>query len=756
MLQVYTCLTVAHDWRLVVLAGTVCFLASTVAVNLFHRAHATNGRARLIWLSLDAAAAGFGIWATHFIAILAYDPGVGAGYNLGLTILSLLIAAFITGAGLSMALRDFGRWTAAFGGAVVGCGVAAMHYTGMMALQLPGRITWSPGLMVASVVLGIVFGGLALFVAARRDNWGHTLSAAVLLTLAIVSMHFTAMGAMTFVPDPTRVIDGIFLSPDSLSLVIAGAAAFILGMCLVAALSDRHSKGKLRRQRVLLDTALENMSQGLCMFETDGRIRLFNERYTKLIGMSAASLHGGSLLDVLKFRKANGEFADDPEEVFARVLADVREGKSNIRIIETAGRSLRVVEQPMQQGGWVSTLEDITKWLEAQAQISHMARHDALTGLPNRTLFREQLEAALRGVTRNELVAVLCLDLDNFKDVNDSLGHPIGDELLNEVAGRLSECVRDSDTVSRLGGDEFAIVQTGGALQASDVSSLASRIVDIVGAPCEIQGHQVIIGASIGISVAPDDGVDPDQLLKNADMALYRAKSDGRGTYRFFEAGMDARAQARRLLELDLRTALLRGEFEVYYQPIRDLKADRIICFEALLRWNHPHRGIILPTDFIGLAEETGLIVPIGNWVLRKACMDAANWPWDVGVAVNLSPAQFKNRDLVPSVIEALSAAGLAANRLDVEITESVLLQDNEATLATLHKFRSLGIRVSMDDFGTGYSSLSYLRSFPFDKIKIDRSFVQELASRGDSMAIVRAVTGLGKSLGISTIAEGV
>jgi diguanylate cyclase (GGDEF)-like protein/PAS domain S-box-containing protein len=561
---------------------------------------------------------------------------------------------------------------------------------------------------------------------------------------------------MTFVPDPTRVIDGIFLSPDSLSLVIAGAAAFILGMCLVAALSDRNSKGKLRRQRVLLDTALENMSQGLCMFEADGRIRLFNERYAKMIGMSAALLNGGSLFDVLKFRRANGEFAGDPKEVFARVLADVREGKSSIRIIETAGRSLRVVEQPMQQGGWVSTLEDITKWLEAQAQISHMARHDALTGLPNRTLFREQLESALCGVTRNERAAVLCLDLDNFKDVNDSLGHPIGDELLNEVARRLSECVRDSDTVSRLGGDEFAIVQTGGALQPSDVSALASRIVDVVGAPCEIQGHQVIIGASIGISVAPDDGVDPDQLLKNADMALYRAKSDGRGTYRFFEAGMDARAQARRLLELDLRTALLRGEFEVYYQPIRDLKADRIVCFEALLRWNHPHRGIILPTDFIGLAEETGLIVPIGNWVLRKACTDAANWPCDVGVAVNLSPAQFKNRDLVPSVIEALSAAGLAANRLDLEITESVLLQDNEATLATLHKFRSLGIRISMDDFGTGYSSLSYLRSFPFDKIKIDRSFVQELESRGDSMAIVRAVTGLGKSLGISTTAEGV
>jgi predicted signal transduction protein with EAL and GGDEF domain len=266
----------------------------------------------------------------------------------------------------------------------------------------------------------------------------------------------------------------------------------------------------------------------------------------------------------------------------------------------------------------------------------------------------------------------------------------------------------------------------------------------------------LIIGATLGISVAPDDGSDPDQLLKNADMALYRAKGDGRGSYRFFEAGMDARAQARRLLELDLRTAMSTGEFEVYYQPLLDIKTNNIICFEALLRWNHPQRGLVLPSEFISLAEETGLIVPIGDWVLRTACIDAARWPDDIHVAVNISPAQFKNRNLVASVSAALSAASLSANRLELEITESVLLQDTEATLATLHKFRALGLRISMDDFGTGYSSLSYLRSFPFDKIKIDRSFVSELAVRGDSMAIVRAVTGLGRSLGISTTAEGV
>ena len=754
MYKILTCLTVEHDWRLVVLAAGVCFLASGVAISLFHRAQVVTGRERLVWLSLDAAAAGFGIWATHFIAMLAYDPGIGAGYNVTLTILSLLIAILITGAGLAIALGDFGhKAVAAIGGAIVGGGVAAMHYAGMQALEVPARFTWSPGLVAASIALGIVWAAFALYVAAQPDARGRTLIATALLTLAIVSMHFTGMSAVLLVPDPTRVTSSLSLSPTSLSLVVAGAAAIILGMCFVAAIGDRRSKDKLRRQKLLLDAALANMSQGLCMFEPDGRIILFNERYEQLTGLSAASLHGHSLLDVIKSRVLPGS----PEEFVAQVVTAMREGKINTRIIDTTdGRTLRVIEQPRQEGGWVSTLEDITEWQKAQAKISHMARHDALTNLPNRRLFRERLEDALRRVARDEKVAVFCLDLDRFKEVNDTLGHPVGDELLKQVARRLSECVREGDTVARLGGDEFAVVQVGGDLRVAETSALANRLIEVISAPYTLHDHQSVIGATVGISVAPDDGDGPDQLLKNADMALYRAKGDGRGSYRFFEAGMDARAQARRLLELDLRTAMSTGEFEVHYQPLLDIKTNTIICFEALLRWNHPQRGLVLPSEFISLAEETGLIIPIGDWVLRTACIDAARWPDDIHVAVNISPAQFKNRNLVASVSAALAAARLSANRLELEITESVLLQDTEATLATLHKFRALGLRISMDDFGTGYSSLSYLRSFPFDKIKIDRSFVSELAVRGDSMAIVRAVTGLGRSLGISTTAEGV
>jgi diguanylate cyclase (GGDEF)-like protein/PAS domain S-box-containing protein len=627
-----------------------------------------------------------------------------------------------------------------------------MHYTGMLAFEVPARMTWSVPLVVASVILGLVWAAAALYVACQPVGKGRTLLAAMLLTVAIVTMHFTAMGAVQFVPDPTRAPTSLLFSPDALALVLAGAAAIILGMCFVAAIGDRRTNDKLQRQKLLLDAALTNMSQGLCMFDAGGGIILFNDRYAQLTRMSAASLEGRTLLDVVRTRN----LPVSPEAFVAEVVEAMRQGNTNTRVIETAdGRMLRVIERPRPEGGWVSTLEDITEWQKAQAQIAHMARHDALTNLPNRTYFREKLEDALSRVGRGTQVAVFCLDLDRFKEVNDTLGHPVGDELLREVARRLRECVRDDDTAARLGGDEFAIVQVGRELKLAEISALATRLIETISAPFTIHGHQVLIGATLGISVAPDDGADPDQLLKNADLALYRAKGDGRGNYRFFEAGMDARALARRTLELELRTALSRGEFELQYQPLLDIKTSNINCCEALLRWNHPQRGVVLPQEFIWLAEETGLIIPIGDWVLRRACTEAARWPEGVRIAVNVSPAQFKNRNLVPTVEEALASAGLPADRLEIEITETVLLLEGDA-LATLRTLRGLGIHIAMDDFGTGCSSLSYLRSFPFDKIKIDRSFVSELAAGGESMAIVRAVTALGRSLGISTTAEGV
>ncbi len=757
MYRVFTCLAVEHDWRLVGLAAAVCFLASVVAVSLLQRAYATQDYKRILWLGLGALAAGFGIWSTHFIAMLAYEPGIATGYHVGLTVLSLVIAVFVTGAGLAIAVQQPFRHSAILGGAVVGAGIAAMHFTGMAALEVPGRLKWSGDLVGLSIVFGIVLGGSALFVAQRREDWRSFLIAAGLLTLAIVAMHFTAMGAIDIIPDPTRVPNPLAISPQSLALIIGGTAAAILGMCLVGAMSARKSELRLRDQKVLLDAALQNMSQGLCMFDAAGRIVLFNERYREFMGVPAEFLQGRSLLDLFKHRKTTGDFTGDPDEFFDRIMSQARDRKWDSKIMESAhGRVLRVSDSPMEGGGWVATYEDITEWRKAQAQIAHMARHDPLTDLPNRTMLAEALEQALRRVARNEQIAVLCLDLDHFKDVNDSLGHPIGDDLLKAVGRRIGECIREGDTLARLGGDEFAVVQVDTHEQPSDAAALASRLVDVLSVPYDISGHQLVIGTSIGVSIAPADSSDPNQLLKNADMALYRAKADGRGTYRFFEPEMDARAQERRALELDMRAALVRGEFELYYQPIHDLDSGRILAFEALARWNHPTRGMIRPDDFIPLAEQTGLIVPLGEWVLRTACSEAARWSQEVGVAVNLSPVQFKGRNLVATVAGALSASGLKPQRLELEITESVLLQDSDGTLATLHSLRALGARIAMDDFGTGYSSLSYLRSFPFDKIKIDRSFVHELATRDNSMAIVRAVTGLGRSLGICTTAEGV
>jgi diguanylate cyclase (GGDEF)-like protein len=438
------------------------------------------------------------------------------------------------------------------------------------------------------------------------------------------------------------------------------------------------------------------------------------------------------------------------------LLAEQAECVANTHFQELSnGRVVAIVHQPTADGGWVATYEDVTERRQAEARIVFMARHDALTRLPNRVLLAERIDHAVAQLVRGSGFAVLCLDLDNFKQINDTLGHPIGDVLLKAVAERLGTCVGEGDTVARLGGDEFAIIQVG-VEKPEEVNLLADKLVNALSAPYELDGNQIVVSTSIGIALAPSDGTSPDQLLKNADMAMYRAKADGRGTHRFFEPEMDARLQARRALELDLRRAIVQGEFELQYQPLVNIKTGSVTGFEALVRWQHSERGIVAPGEFVALAEETGLIGALGEWVLRTACEEAATWPDHIKVAVNLSPVQFKNRKLVEVIVSAMAMAGLSPHRLELEITESVLLQDDDATLAMLHQMRGLGVRISMDDFGTGYSSLSYLRKFPFDKIKIDQSFIRDLSKEDDSIAIVRAVASLAASLHIATVAEGV
>jgi diguanylate cyclase (GGDEF)-like protein len=521
--------------------------------------------------------------------------------------------------------------------------------------------------------------------------------------------------------------------------------------------SENRFRALVRTQYDRFNAAVNNMPLGFCMVDDDQRLLTANKRFGEIYGLPLdITLPGTPLRTSVEYRAANGHFGDDigPDFVEQRLAAARAPEPWHMTRTTRDGRTISVSHQPLPGGGSLSTHEDITARRHAEAQIAHMAHYDALTDLPNRVLFREHLVKALESVNRGKL-AVLCIDLDRFKAVNDTLGHPIGDALLRAVGDRLQASARPADLVARLGGDEFAIVQAG-TEQPIGATALATRLIAEIAKPFELDGHQVVIDASVGISIAPNDGTDPDNLLKSADMALYRAKNDGRDSYRFFEPDMDARMQFRRKVELDLRRAIALEEFEVYYQPLITLKTEKISGFEALLRWHHPERGMIPPMEFIPIAEEIGLIGQIGAWVLKRACLEAATWPDDIHIAVNISPAQFKHRAVILDVAAALGASGLPAHRLEVEITETVLLQDTEATVGILVELHNLGVHISMDDFGTGYSSLAYLQRFPFDKIKIDRSFVKDLSKRPQSIAIIRAVTAMSISLGMKTTAEGV
>ncbi|WP_193337775.1 putative bifunctional diguanylate cyclase/phosphodiesterase [Devosia beringensis] len=515
-------------------------------------------------------------------------------------------------------------------------------------------------------------------------------------------------------------------------------------------------KLELERQNIRLDAAVNNISQGLCMMDARGRLVICNEPYARIYSLPEHLLRAGTQLEdilghLFDMGMSTGGTRDDYIAWRRDVIARREYGKN---IHELNNRTIMMQHHPMKDGGWVSTHEDITEQRQNEARIQHLARHDALTDLPNRIEFLDQMAKAESGLSRGEMAAVLYIDLDHFKAVNDTLGHAVGDEVIKQASARLWGATRETDVLARLGGDEFALLMR--PIDGPDAAArVADRIIQSIGQPMLIGGQMIEIGASVGIAVGPGDGVKTDTLVKNADLALYKAKSEGRSTYHFFEAGMDAELQQRRSIEAGLRLALARNELRLVYQPLLGLAENRVICVEALLRWDHGDRTVS-PVEFIPIAEETGLIVPIGEWVLREATKAAAKWPGAVRVAVNLSPIQFKNRDLVSLVQSALTDAKLPASRLELEITESLLLAENETTLRALHDLRGMGVRISMDDFGTGYSSLSYLRSFPFDKIKIDRSFMHDLTSRKDSQAIMQAVIGLGRSLGMSTTAEGV
>ncbi|EJW13406.1 diguanylate cyclase [Rhodovulum sp. PH10] len=516
---------------------------------------------------------------------------------------------------------------------------------------------------------------------------------------------------------------------------------------------------ELERANMRLDAALNNMSHGLCMFDRTGRLLVCNDRYLRMYRLGREMAQPGTTLEELMRRRiAVGTYSGDPLGYVAelrRLGTGARQTHFTTELAD--GRIIAVLNDRMSDGGWVAVHEDITERTRAEQRIAHMARHDALTDLANRTLAAERMDEALeRMAASGHGFAVFIFDIDLFKSVNDSLGHGGGDALLRAVAQRLRGCIDDGDTAGRIGGDEFAVVQGNSADPQAAAAALSARLLDVVQAPYEIDGQRVVIGISIGVALAPVNGTEPSQILRNADLALYRAKSDGRGCSRFFEPEMDADARLHRAFEFELREALVREEFEIHYQPIVDIATRKACAVEALVRWRHPRHGLISPDKFIPVAEEIGLIVPLGEWILQTACETAAAWPETVRLAVNLSAVQVRSGGLVETVRTALAHSGLPAPRLELEITESVLLQKDRGGLAVLHDLAALGVHIVLDDFGTGYSSLSYLQMFPFSKIKIDKSFVAELSSRADCAAIVCTVMNLAKALDMATTAEGV
>ncbi len=562
-----------------------------------------------------------------------------------------------------------------------------------------------------------------------------------------------------------RAADSICAKPDrrAQAYYVAGAGVTLLISLALGVIAARErtlstTTSRLEHTNDRFNAALGHMAQGLAMFDGEARLIVSNERYARIYDIPPETLTPGTTLrEIVERRIEAGMYAgENPMADLRDHLQAPREPSTKIMKLSD-GRAILVTRQPMRNGGWVTTHEDVTERELSAVRIAEMARHDMLTGLGNRMQLMEAIEAASARLRRQgEPFSILLLDLDRFKQVNDSLGHGFGDRLLKAIAARLRATCRETDTVVRLGGDEFAILQTIEGNQRDGAVGMANRLIETISAPYDIDDHQVVIGTSIGIAMAPADGSDGDQLLKNADLALYRKKSEGRNGYHFFEVELEIEARTRHALEIDLRQAIAGNQMEMHYQPVVSIATGEVCGIEALVRWLHPQRGTIMPDEFIPLAEETGLIVPLGQWILQKVCADAAYWPPHLKVAVNLSAAQFDKGNLVEVVAEVLAQSGLAPDRLELEITETVLLRRDEPQLGVLHHLKSFGVGIVLDDFGTGYSSFGYLQMFPFDKIKIDRSFVRELCSRADCAAIVCAVIGLARTLDIETTAEGV
>ena len=737
-MTVFECIWVQHDRLKVILAAFILLLTVLAMFTLLARSAECDARRRNSWKAVAAFAGGLGIWATHFVAMLAYRGAVVMAFDPLLTALSSVIVVL----GLWGALRLPG------GGGIVRsqatalistAAIAAMHYIGMQATRAAAQIHYNAEPVILGIITTDLLLGAAFLFFERLTGWGRVWLPAMLTFLGVCVLHFSGMSATSFIPDsslPKVTVGGLgrIWLIDAVSIV-AGAVTI---MTMVAVVIDRY----LTDLKGFAEATLEGVA-----IVREGRIVEVNSAFAQLVGTTEKALIGANPDNYLLL--ADGLPTDMTRNM--PVEAASRDNP-NLHIFELAVRTIEYRGRPCQ----VLALRDLTAQKEAQRQVSHLALHDALTDLPNRTLFKEQLDHAMAWAarTRNP-VAILALDLDRFKAVNDLFGHAEGDRVLKAVADILQRCVRGVDTVARIGGDEFVILQLGG-MQPDGARLLSERIFKTFKEEMNVAVDPVAVGTSIGVAISSQDGHDGETLRHAADIALYRAKSAGRGVAAFYDPEMDREARERRQLETDLRHAISRNQLHLAYQPL--VNAVNGVCsgYEALLRWSHPDRGEVLPDSFIPIAEETGSIIALGEWVLREACLTAAQWEPHLSIAVNVSPVQFRLANLAEMVAKVLAETNLAPIRLQLEITETALMKDRMITLGTLYKLKRLGVSIVMDDFGTGYSSLSNLQSFPFDKIKIDRSFISTMEGGGSARAIVRAIVGLGRGLNLPVVAEGV
>ncbi|MBJ3784595.1 EAL domain-containing protein [Devosia sediminis] len=762
----------AHDPALIVLAATICMISSYACIGLARHAARSSGRMRDVWTAVAAMAVGFGIWATHFVAVLAFRPGFTLSYDLWMTALSLLIAIGVCGAGIAMASRGRTFSDRFLGGAVVGVAISTMHYTGIAALVMGGRLAWDPGMVATSILAGIAMGGVALGIG-MDGRLRHMLTGALLLTLAICAMHFTAMAAADFsLCFPLSVngeLDGFWLS-----IGLTFISILLLGLALGSAVLDEADRRRTERERERelrdaaeivavtqkLELAMTHMAQGLGLYGIDGTLQLYNQRFPTLLGIHPlTNLKGMSFRDTCRLTIAGTDVAvEDIEQRIEATLA------SHLPLIEEGGeiviafgedRVLQVSHSPVGDGSWVTTLDDITERHRSQRAIAHLARHDGLTGLPNRARFNESFDLARsRAEETRSQVAVIAIDLDHFKEINDNHGHAAGDMVLKTLASRFNALLREGESIARLGGDEFAAIKVFSGMDA--LREFLVRLEDALSRRVEGEGLALSTGGSIGVAVWPEDGRDLSKLMSNADLAMYRAKAEFDRRICYYERDMDEQARERRDMARDLWTALEQNAFYLAYQVQKSVSTGETTGYEVLLRWNRPGHGEVSPSDFIPVAEECGAINAIGVWVLKMACLDAASWPEPYKIAVNVSGLQLAQVDFIETVRSTLFMSGLAPHRLELEVTETSIISDKQRALHILRQIKAMGVSIAIDDFGTGYSSLETLRSFPFDKIKLDRSFMREVESNEQSKAIVRAILTLGRSLSVPVLAEGV